>query len=114
MKEIQPHQQDKTVIEKQAEQHVKENLLVGSLKVIKGTKLYEFNLETQEIKEVNLETPLKYAFNKNRFSPARFKTEYNPKALYIRAINIKNAIRKLKLRLPNINPITKPNGKPNI
>ncbi len=99
MKETQHIDKDEITIVKQSEQHTKKQSLVGTIQVIKGTNLYEFNSETQEINQVTLEAPLKYAFENKQFSQARFKTDYNPKSLYVRAINRKNAIRKVRQQL---------------
>lgn len=104
MKEVQVKEKDQIAIVKQAEQHARETVLFGTIKSIKGTKLYEYNLETNEMKEVILEMPPKNISSDKKLNPIRLKANYNPKCLYVRAINFKNAVRKLKSKLPNINP----------
>lgn len=89
----------KTVQEIQAEQR-QEYKLVGTINVPRGMKLYSYNIEKDSLTEVkrtaidtaNFEDAVKHSKD---ISAKKTKAMYDDKAVYIIAINQKNAIRKV-------------------
>ena len=66
----------------------------GSIKMNKGCKLYSFNTETLMLEEVKIER--KVAVNAIDKKPVKQnRVNFNPKCLYLQAINIQNAKRKV-------------------
>lgn len=89
----------KTVVEIQAEQQ-KEYKLIGSINVPRGMKLFAFNTESYELKEVH-RTPIDTANftdvvqHKKDIAQKKTRATFDAKAIYIIAINKKNANKKL-------------------
>ena len=67
---------------------------IGSIKIIKGLTLYACNMETQEINKVVIEK--KASIGLDGKEVRQQKAQHDPKCVYIQAINIKNARRKLE------------------
>ncbi len=98
----------KTVREIQAEQK-QEYKLVGSMVIPRGMKLFSFNPDSREFKEVH-RTPIDTASftdviqHKTDIAVKKTKAIHDPKAVYIIAINKKNAMRKfinlIKSKMP--------------
>jgi len=66
----------------------------GSVKLHKGCKLYSFNTETLMLEEVKIER--KVALSVTDKKPVKqSRVNFNPKCLYLQAINIENAKRKV-------------------
>jgi len=66
----------------------------GSIKLYKGCKLYSFNTETLMLEEVKIER--KAALSIRDKKPVKQnRVNFNPKCLYLQAINIENAKRKV-------------------
>ena len=89
----------KTVIEIQAEQQ-KEYKLIGSIHVPRGLKLFEVNIDTNELVEVK-RSPIVTADyqaakeHAKEIADSRSKAMFNPKAIYVIALNKSNAYKKL-------------------
>jgi len=88
--------QDKTEIVKQTEIQ-KQKVLLGNLKLNKGHKLFEYNMETQQIKpavfdsqEINITDLQKGFYEKKK------KITINEKCIYIGALNKTNVLKILK------------------
>jgi len=89
----------KTVVEIQAEQQ-KEYKLIGTMNIPRGMKLFAFNTETMELKEVH-RTKIDTANftdvvqHKKDISQRKTRATFDAKSVYIIALNKKNALRKL-------------------
>jgi hypothetical protein len=101
MKETKEIEKDQVVIEKQAEVEKKLQYL-GSHKMRNGQKMWEFNKATGEIKIAEMEelpvNPYKKTKNNLPEGP-RKKIITNENCVYVPAINIENAVRKLGLKV---------------
>jgi hypothetical protein len=63
--------------------------LIGSIKLKPGLKLYELNTKNMELREIKVK-----------------KNLYNPNAIYIQSLNMKNAERKRDKLIKQISKIT--------
>ena len=86
------NQEDKVVNVRQAEQEKQQ--LINRIKPHKGHKLFEYNIETNEIKESKFE-PEEADFL-GRKKPKKVIAQKN--CLYVSALNATNAIKKLRKR----------------
>ena len=67
--------------------------LVGQIKLKPGMKLFQLNTETMEIIEVEIISKVHIGTD---FQPIKeHRAHYNPKCIYVPAINKKNAERKI-------------------
>lgn len=84
--------QPKTAIEirADAEQHYK---FVGSIKLIKGLKLWQLNVKTLELSEVEITKKAAIRFDKKEVSAK--KAQFNPDCIYVQALNRANAEKKI-------------------
>lgn len=88
---------DKTPTEfvKKAEQK-KQQKHIGSIRLRRGLTLFQMNTETGKISKVSFdETHVNPDFNKGKVN-VRHKVTYNPKMLYVQALNMKNAKKKFE------------------
>jgi len=98
----------KTVVETKAEQK-QEYKLIGSMRIPRGMKLFAFNIDTQEMKEV-VRTPIDTANytdaaqHKKDIGDKKTKTMHDARSFYIIAINKKNAYRKFRLMVESKMP----------
>lgn len=92
---------DKIEIVKQKQQEYK---MVGSLSVPKGMKLFSFNTETCEIKEVVAEHTVMLDI-KSKKPIAKHKAYHDPRCAYVLAINYTNAYRKINKKFGLTLPI---------
>jgi len=67
----------------------------GSIKKIKGLKLFSFNFKTGELKEV--EEKITESFDENNCKTITRRIEQDIDCIYLQALNLKNAKRKLKI-----------------
>jgi hypothetical protein len=72
----------------------------GSVRLRRGMKIYSFNPETTELKEVELTG--KVIVDLKGSPHKKLQTTYNPKCWYIQAINYKNAQRKVDKALQRL------------
>jgi len=96
MKETQDHNPDKVENVKQV--HVEEQqVIIGSLVMKKGQKIFEVNMVTGDVRIAETEEiPVNFAERqKNRLAPNRRKLVINKDCRYVSALNIQNAMRKL-------------------
>lgn len=104
MKEMEKLSQDKvrTVAEAPVKKEIK---LIGSLIRQPDHTLWEYNEVTQEIRKAQFEQTsidLSAASITGGLEPEikvkyRHKVKYNPFCVYVQALNVKNALRKLKV-----------------
>ena len=73
----------------------KEYKLVGSQRKVAGHTLFEFNKSTKEIKAADIKRECIIDFGANK-PIYKTKTDMHENCIYIQALNIKNAIKKLK------------------
>ena len=67
---------------------MKKSNLIGSLKVVKGLKIFIYDIVTKEYAELKL------------IGSGRVSVKYNSNHIHIQALNLKNAKRKIeKLKL---------------
>lgn len=79
---------------------------VGSINLKRGMTLYEFDFKTCELKPVEIDRKeMMIDINGNPVKNA--KAKYNPNALYIQALNMKNAKKKVMKFLIKHNLIVK-------
>ena len=101
MKELENIQKDTIKIHAESEKK-KEIKFLGSQRKIKGLKLWEFNLDTKELKEAEYKKErmvlpgLKALPNKKAI---RRQVEIKENGIYIQALNRENALRKLRNRI---------------
>lgn len=73
----------------------KEKKLVASIRLRPGLKLFSYNVENGEIKEVEFSQTV-FSVEKNNVSR---KVKYEENKLYVQALNLKNAKKKFKKTL---------------
>jgi len=74
--------------------------LFGRMKYKKGLKLFSLNIETGDIKEVEIIRQVMIdTEGKERY---KMRVNYDPKCLYRQALNMKNAERKFRHFLNNL------------
>lgn len=78
-----------------------EHTFHGSIQLHKGQKLFEYNLETQVLKETIMQVEVKSSLTGKLFKKSRVNTKRN--TMYIAAINENNAARKLLKQLQQFN-----------
>lgn len=96
MKETHKHNPDQVKNVRQVEIE-KKDVLLGSLALKKGQKIFEVNMVTGDVKIAEFEQqPISLIEKKNnKFAPNRSKLIINKDCKYIPALNIENAMRKL-------------------
>lgn len=92
MNELQEVSADKIVNVRQAE-HEKQNKLISNIRPRRGHTVFEYNIETNEINKAKVERI--YVLAKEG---SVNKIQANKNCLYVSALNVKNAIKKLKKR----------------
>jgi len=70
---------------------------VGNVRLVRGLKFWEFNIDTEELKEV--EVVLKKVLDISKEEHSIKKAVYNSKSYYFQALNRKNAIKKVNKRI---------------
>ena len=93
MKELESHSKFKAEVHQEQNQKV-EYKFIGSCFIKNGCKLYSYDSEKDEMKEVAVSK--KASINLNKEVVNNKESQHNPKFLYFQAINEKNARRKLK------------------
>lgn len=66
---------------------------IGSVNLQKGMTLFEFNPETLLLQEVKIEKKVSIGLKGQEVRTN--KANYNPKCIYLQALNLKNAKRKV-------------------
>lgn len=66
---------------------------IGSIRMIRGLKLYSFNTSTFKLKVVEIQR--KVSVGMEGEAVKHNKAQYNPKLIYVQALNEKNAARKV-------------------
>lgn len=96
MKETQEHNPDQVENVRQV-QVEEQQVVVGSLMMKKGHKIFEVNRVTMEVKIAQMEQlPINFADRKaNKLSPNKSKLVINKDCVYVSALNVQNAMRKL-------------------
>lgn len=104
MKELEVKHKEPTENIRKAE--VKEKMtFLGSMKMIKGLTLFEMDCKTGMIrKAVFEESIIEFSGKKTR------KLIFNPKAMYVQAVNVKNAKRKFEKKAKALIQKYKKNG----
>lgn len=96
MKEINPFEKDKVEINNQSEKKFQENYLGSFKNLHKSHTLFEFNKNTFEIKPaIFSQQTIDFESAKNNLGLKRKKLIVKPDCIYVSALNIKNAIKKL-------------------
>ena len=104
MKEVQPLDQDKVTIVKQAQQL--KQTLVGRIRPHKGHTLFEVNLKTGVVKEAEVRCDVQVKYNNPTMKAGRAvkcnsktkitnRVDVNPHCIYVSALNVKNLMKKL-------------------
>lgn len=88
-------EKDKVINVRQTE-HEKQKLL-NRIRPHKGHTLFEYNIETNEIKKAKIEAVLEYP-EATGLKKVQKKVVAQRNCLYVSALNEKNAIKKLKKR----------------
>jgi hypothetical protein len=91
---LQSEHEEATRIEQVAKKQ-KEYKLVGSQRKVSGHTLFEFNKSTKEIKPADVKRECIMDFKTGK-PVYRTKTDMHENCFYIQALNVKNAIKKLK------------------
>lgn len=91
MNELKEVSADKIVNVRQAE-HEKQNKLISRIRPRRGHKIFEYNIESNEIQEAKIDSTFVVG------KPSVKKIQVNKNCLYVSALNIKNAVKKLKKR----------------
>ena len=91
---LQSEHEEATRIEQVAKKQ-KEYKLIGSQRKVAGHTLFEFNKSTKEIKPADVKRECIISFETNK-PIYKTKTDMHENCFYIQALNIKNAIKKLK------------------
>ena len=91
---LQSEHEEATRIEQVAKKQ-KEYKLVCSQRKVAGHTLFEFNKSTKEIKPADIKRECIMDFNTNH-PIYKTKTDIHENCFYIQALNVKNAIKKLK------------------
>ena len=96
MKETQEHNPDQVENVRQV-QVEEQQVVVGSLMMKKGHKIFEVNRVTGYVNIAEMEQlPVSFADRKaNRLSPNKSKLVINKDCVYVSALNVQNAMRKL-------------------
>jgi len=92
MKEISDIKSEKIEVHQEVNQQ-KEYKLIGQMQLKTGCKLWGFNPETQEMKEIVTTAPDSLTINGEPL--ANRKADYNHNLIYVQAINKKNAAKKV-------------------
>lgn len=98
MKEIQDFTQLR------AEQHQEQNQkqeykFIGSMLLIPGMKIFQFNLKTREVKETIINRKNTAVSLITGASAGNAKAQFNPDCIYLQALNLKNAKRKFQKQI---------------
>lgn len=96
MKETQEHNPDQVENVRQVKIE-DQQVVVGSLTKKKGHSIFEVNRVTMEVKIAETEQlPVSFSDRKNnRFAPNKSKLVINKDCVYVSALNVQNAMRKL-------------------
>lgn len=91
---LQSESEEATRIEQVAKKQ-KEYKLIGSQRKVAGHTLFEFNKKTKDIKPADIKREC--IFNAKTGSPVyKTKTDIHENCVYLQALNIKNAEKKLR------------------
>ena len=71
---------------------------LGSMRMINGLKLWEYDTQTNVLKLAEIQKNNAVNFGTKKAS-GNSKVTHNPKAIYIQALNYKNAKRKIEKKL---------------
>lgn len=96
MKQLEGALPTKPEVEIQAEKK-QEYKFIGSIVLNKGMKLYSLNTETFEIKEVEIKRDKLVDISKKDVTKST--AQHDPRLVYIKAINFKNAKKKAEKML---------------
>ena len=100
MRELEKKSKDKVVIEKQQQKEDAEYVLDQRIHPHKNHRLWEINVETEEVKlaEFNKDNTykLKWSWKKSDGLQSHRSLIKNPKCVYISALNEKNALKHYK------------------
>lgn len=103
MKELEGH---KSIVKTPVVQEIKkrqkhEYKHEGSIRLIRGLTLWEYDYMEKTLKKVELDK--KVALGLDKKAKSSIQAQYNPKAMYIQALNRKVAIKKLNKQFDKLN-----------
>lgn len=102
MKIIPELHEDKKLLTKTeiVDPHQKEKAYIGSLKLKRGHKLFEYNTRTNEIREAPVQRKVIIGMDKKKTFKSRIET--NRECLYVGALNVKNAKKHFEKMIKEI------------
>jgi hypothetical protein len=104
MKELIQHQKEELQVHSTTEQQKKQKYL-GSLKLQKGLTCWELNIITGLIKQAHFESEA-VNYTTNNKSAIRRKLIIKENCIYEMALNLDNAVRKLKAKLEKLKQLS--------